>query len=314
MGKDFTANNAVVRSMLVGLGIGDALGAAFEMIPYDILSTLENRETLDDYRVGIEGSLLKGHPPGTPTDDTAMVISVGRTLTKNGINSDRDDFVQGFQKDLVTANDEVETWFRKGGPGASTMRALNCCAEDSRHRRDNVTQTPGYFESGGNGTIMRVAPVATLADAKEVAQIARAQAEATHGHPSSTAAAVEVALRLHHLLNKLPLPEKPIMNDELLIKAWNTHVGRGERPLLDVPMSAWETAAGAWGICVEMDWDPAKVLKFAATSGGDTDTVAAVAGAFVGARIGDVRAFPGALLRGLLSRDVLMDLADGLTK
>lgn len=312
--RKFIGNNLGVRAMLVGMGIGDALGAAFEMVPYRTLSTLGDVDILEDYREGVVGSLLEGHQPGAPTDDTAMTISVGRTLIASDGAARRDDFVRGFQRDLVTGNDDVTKWFAKGGPGAATMRALQTCAEGQYMRGADVTDTPGYSQAGGNGTIMRVAPVAALANPAEVVRVAREQAEATHGHPSAVAAAEEVAIRLHRLLRGLPLPGEPITNDFMLMKAWRERVGKGEKPLRDIPKSAWETAAGAWGICVHLNWDPSRILGFAATSGGDTDTMAAVAGAFVGARVGDMRALPGALLHGLISREVLVDLADRLTK
>jgi ADP-ribosylglycohydrolase len=72
-------------------------------------------------------------------------------------------------------------------------------------------------------------------------------------------------------------------------------------------MSAWETVAAAHAIAMCFAGDPVTAIGVAAASGGDTDTVATITGAIVGARSG-LAAFPKSWLEGLTARPIVEDV------
>jgi len=79
---------------------------------------------------------------------------------------------------------------------------------------------------------------------------------------------------------------------------------RGERlpiKLCDIGMSGWETVAGAHAIAYVFADDPERAIAAAAASGGDTDTIAGIVGAIVGAHCG-YHAIPARWVNGLGNR------------
>jgi len=69
-----------VAGMMYGAAIGDALGSAFEFVSSDKIEKACGEPFVRDYRSANEGSLLYPRAPGQPTDDTAMALSVAKTL------------------------------------------------------------------------------------------------------------------------------------------------------------------------------------------------------------------------------------------
>jgi ADP-ribosylglycohydrolase len=191
--------------------------------------------------------------------------------------------------------------FWTGGPGGATTRALR------RLMGGADPATCGHPEDGGNGTAMRGHPVGVLRERDDVLRVAAVQSKVTHGHPGATAAAQAIAALVWDALNDRPLDERipEGIDDRDLTEAWRaTHrdAPHGERlpaHLRSVPMNGWYTVAAAHAIVLRYASDPLDAIAAAAGSGGDTDTVACVAGGIVGARMG-LRALPEAWTSGLV--------------
>ncbi|MBD5655395.1 MAG: ADP-ribosylglycohydrolase family protein [Candidatus Eremiobacteraeota bacterium] len=123
------------------------------------------------------------------------------------------------------------------------------------------------------------------------------QAKITHGHPAAVAAAQAVAVLVHDAIAGRPISlDMPAGIDEPTFSAaWHgahRNLIAGERlpaHLRNAAMSGWVTVATAHAIAVLYKDDPERAIGMAAASGGDTDTVACIVGALVGARHG--RAF-----------------------
>lgn len=82
--------------------------------------------------------------------------------------------------------------------------------------------------------------------------------------------------------------------------------------LRDVDMSGWETVAAAHPITLGYQ-DPAEAIGRAAASGADTDTIASIVGAIVGARYGFDR-LPKALVSGLVVDGKFADCVGALVR
>ena len=145
--------------------------------------------------------------------------------------------------------------------------------------------------TAGNGSLMRTGPVALahLGDAGAIVEAARAVSALTHYDPIAGDACVLWCLAIDHA----------VLTGELDVRVGLPHVDAATGPpLLDEAEAAraertsphsngWVVAAlqGAWSAVTAATASPT-ALGRAVSGGGDTDTVAAIAGALLGARYG----------------------------
>jgi ADP-ribosylglycohydrolase len=292
-----------IAGSLYGAAIGDALGSAFEFVNSDAVEAALGGSIVREYRSAMPGSLLHPRKPGHPTDDTAMALSVAMAIaSREPLTAWL--FASRFLEDLDRREGRFGAMFWGGGPGGATTRAL------SRLGRGADPISCGNREDGGNGAAMRVHPVGFLRDRSEVLEAAASQARVTHGHPAAIAAASAQAVIVYDALHDAPLSaDVPAgVTDETFVGAWlelhrDVQLKDARLPprLRNVAMSGWETVAAAHAITMCFPDDPVRALGAAAASGGDTDTVASIAGAIVGARFG-LQAFPVSWIDGLAAR------------
>lgn len=301
-----------IAGSLYGAAIGDALGSAFEFVDAASIEGALGEPFVRDYRPALAGSLLYPRAPGRPTDDTAMALCVAAAIA-SGEPLTAKVFAVHFSADLDRATGRFGAMFWGGGPGGATVRAL------ARLERGVDPATCGHIDDGGNGAAMRAHPVGVLADRNEVLRVAAMQARVTHGHPAAVAAAQAVAVLVHDALGGAkPSVEPPIgIGDETFLTTWRAMhrnlSGGGPLPahLRNIAMSGWATVAGAHAITMTFADDIEGAVAAAAGSGGDTDTVASIAGAIAGARAG-LGAFPVRWIEGLRARDFIDAALDGL--
>jgi ADP-ribosylglycohydrolase len=132
------------------------------------------------------------------------------------------------------------------------------------------------YGSWGNGAPMRVAAVGWLGrDEAEVLELAAAQAAISHDHPDAIAAAQAVALTI--LLARSGLP--PAALRQQLVENFGYDLAP-ERTLArkGFDISAAGTVVSAITAALEApDWE--RAVRLAVCLGGDTDTLACIAGA-----------------------------------
>jgi ADP-ribosylglycohydrolase len=305
-----------IAGSLFGSAIGDAMGAAFEFANSDMIARhLDGRFSVSDFMYPIPSSLLYGRGNAWPTDDTAMAFCVAATLLRFADPSAAD-FAADFLRFLVDPEGRYGRMFWEGAPGGATTRAL------ARLDWDFAPESFGEPDDGGNGAAMRAHPVGFLTRREDVLVLASRQACVTHGHPSAIAAAQAVAVLVHDAIaGGTPSLDPPVgIDDPLFIGAWHSshkHLkltnGRLPKHLRDANMSGWETVAAAHAITMCFPNDPAGAIGAAAASGGDTDTVAAIVGAIVGARYG-VNALPSHLRTGLRCAEEVEAFAQALSE
>lgn len=288
------------RGALLGVLVGDALGMPFEGVArQDIAGEIELRE----------GRL----PAGSYTDDTEMTIVLAESLLRCDV-VDEDDLGAAF----VAAHDQ------RRGYGSGTLRVLALIAEGL----SGPAAARRIFEgrgSMGNGAAMRVAPVAVrfyddavLCDAQ-----ARRSAAVTHGHPagidaaaaqaaavaaaidgSDPLAAAERAASTHELREALSAVSRTCATS---LTPESLALGQEGIPPTGPPSVAAAVVAGAWAASF------GDAVTLAVRAGGDTDTVAAMAGAIAGARFG-ADAIPSAWLDTVENGERGRDHLDGLAR
>jgi ADP-ribosylglycohydrolase len=303
-----------IAGCMYGAAIGDAIGAAFEFVPSDTIQRHLGSPYAREYTRAMPGSLLHPREAAMPTDDTAMALCVADVVL-GGDAPTPAAFAQAFLRDLDRTRGRYGRMFWTGGPGGATTRAL------TRLGRGTDPATCGHPDDGGNGAAMRAHPVGFLRDRDAVLAVAAVQARVTHGHPTAIAAAQAVAVIVHDALSGAEASTQAPrdIDDGTFLDAWRAaHAGDEPEPgralprhLRDAGMSGWETVAAAHAIAIRFAHAPFDAIAAAAASGGDTDTVASIVGAIVGARYG-MAIFPTSLIDGLSARtavDAVLALA-----
>jgi poly(ADP-ribose) glycohydrolase ARH3 len=274
---------------LLGLTIGDALGAHFEGMPQD--------DIVRQYRSVSE---LFNHPPEGVlwyTDDTQMTIGVAETLRRYRRIDERD-LCRRF-----AANYDPNRGY--GGGARAVISAI-------RRGHDYRSVANDYFPGGsfGNGAAMRVAPVGLLFrdDHDTLWEEARLSALPTHVHPLgiegaqiiafavAMASSVDelnresffenIAARCSSLEYSGPLRRAATLNDVRDLGLYGNGIEA---------TSSVVTAVASFGLTPDSFNE---TIGNAILLGGDTDTIAAMAGAISGAYLGR-EALPGHLLERL---------------
>jgi poly(ADP-ribose) glycohydrolase ARH3 len=274
------------KGCLLGLALGDALGARFEGQTADYIALRYP-----------DPDALVARPPVDRlhyTDDTQMAIGLAEALSEGGeIHEDR--LCRAF----------VANYDPYRGYGRGARAVLEAMGAGHDHRAVAASHFPGG--SFGNGAAMRVAPVGLLFhdDLDKVWEQARLSALPTHLHPLGIEGAQLLALGVALCLRGeardrasffgalLARSQAPEYRERLERAA---RLGSpGELASLGNGIAATESVATALaGFALEPQSYGTAVAR-AVLLGGDTDTIAAMTGALAGAHLG-TEALPGNLL------------------
>ncbi len=250
---------------LVGLAVGDALGTALEF------SRKPPKAVLHD----MVGGGPFGLRPGQWTDDTAMALALADSLT---VHPDLD------ARDLM---DRFVAWRRDG-----TYSCTGTCfdigittAEALRRFERSGDPFAGSTDpnKAGNGSIMRLAPVAIRhwSDRDTLVRVARDQSRTTHAAAEALEACETLALILADAIDGRSLPEI-VAGAAGRVKGF-----RAGQPRDEIRGTGYVVAslhAATWAVSRTTSFETAVLL--AANLGEDADTTAAVAGQIAGALYG----------------------------
>lgn len=268
--------------VLVGLAVGDALGTTLEF------SRRDSARRLDDM-VGGGPFCLK---PGEWTDDTAMALALADSLEACDRLDPRD-----LADRFVAWRDEGR--YSSNGAcfdiGITTTRALSRYLSDG-----NPLAGSTDAQSAGNGSLMRLAPVAIRYwnDPAQRQQAAALQSRTTHGAEEAVDACVGFADLLADAISGKPRETVlgPRSFDGAETVAAILAGGWGGKARHEVQSSGYvihTLEAAIW--CVGRTGNFRDAVLLAANLGDDADTVAAVTGQLAGALYG-ASSIPGAWL------------------
>lgn len=265
---------------LQGGAVGDALG-----VPYEYGSRRLDGEP------AMLGGGLGGYAPGQWSDDTEMASVIARVAatgadlrTEAALDAVADGFVGWYRGGPADVGSQTATVLSGQEPGPGSAARLRAAAT-AVHRRTG--------RSGGNGSLMRTGPVALahLGDPAAIVTAARAVSELTHHDPQAGDACVLWCLAIDHAIATgrvdVRVGLSHLSDDEG--RRWDALLDTAERsgPAAFAGINGWVVAAlqGAWAAVAGAADAEAGVLA-AVRGGGDTDTVAAIAGALLGAAYG----------------------------
>lgn len=264
--------------VLLGCAAGDALGAGYEFRSAAEIST-----------VGMVGGGAFDWAPGEWTDDTSMALCVAFAARDHG------DLTTAAALDAVAAR--FIEWFDSSPPdiGNQTRIVLRSRPASAAEMRQYAFSLPG--RTGGNGSLMRTAPVALahLNDADACIEAARLVSDLTHSDPQTAQACQLWSFAIRHAVLYGNFDGVGLFLDA------HPEIADFWRPLLaqaaagqpvDYPQNGWvvHALAVAWSAIQNADdSSPAHLpaaLELCVRAGGDTDTTAAIAGSLLGARWG----------------------------
>jgi ADP-ribosyl-[dinitrogen reductase] hydrolase len=264
---------------ILGLAVGDALGAPFEF---------RRRDQIPSPVPAFELPWM-GLPPGTWTDDTSLARNLWTSVIDHG---------GAFVPEDIRARHIA--WLATGPPDVGNQTALSLC-ETGPEPAQAVFERRGPEVSAGNGSVMYCAPLGVVRanDPTRLFDEAPALSRITHWDGRCQTACLAVTLAAAGLVGG-EAPEAAIVSavravidreggEELEFLVGEA--GRARR--IDGPDMGFTlfTAAIALQVAGEgLGFEDG--LRYVVGLGGDTDTNAAVAGALLGAAHG-VDAIPG---------------------
>jgi len=309
---------AKYRGTLVGIGIGDALGREVE--GWGAATIQDIYGTLRDYVVQPPGEIAE------ITDDTSLTVAAAQSIVENG-RLEPEDLARRFSS----------WWPVSRGIGGATHIAIKAFGRGMPWWRAGD-------RSAGNGAAMRIAPIGLLhpVDVDGLRRDAALAAVITHADQMAVASAIAQSWIVAYLLHVEPGhldvgdffaglsrvledvvdsghpdagdPVGPPVQLRTRLLAIADRLDDSTRDLLEFTGTSGfvlESLPGALACFLRSPLDPEEVIVSAVNAGGDTDTVAAMAGALAGAYLGE-SAFPTRWLEPLEYVDGLEALGDRL--
>ncbi len=250
--------------------------------------------------VGMIGGGPFGWAPGEWTDDTLMAVAIAEVAAT------------GTDLRNPAARDQVATrwsdWANLAADiGVQTRAVLRAAGRHPTAARLTAAATAHHHahgRSGGNGSLMRTAPIALayLHDPDGLAQAARSVSALTHHDRTAGEACQLWCTAIRHAVLYGTLEGLPLAVDDLPPERrayWREKLAEAEaNPPAHFTNNGWVVVAlqAAWSAIVRTpipDPDPAAgvfpaqhlqhAVEAAVRGGNDTDTVAAIAGGLLGA-------------------------------
>lgn len=266
--------------MVLGAAIGDALGAGYEF-------NRQDRKMVPE----MIGGGLGPFAPGEWTDDTSMTWVVTEVASDHkDLNSEKalDAVARGFR-----------AWYDTNPPdiGCTTSSAIRGAGASPNRQKMLTSSLKVLGES--NGSLMRTSPVvlAHLENAGDLVDAAMAVSELTHASSVATQACALWSLILRNavLTGKLdyetPIWNLPAMSQEFWTQRVFDATEKSPYAFVDNGKAVVALQAALSSVATTPNHDFVGSLRTAIRIGHDTDTVASIAGALVGALHG-VEAIP----------------------
>ncbi|MDG6257064.1 MAG: ADP-ribosylglycohydrolase family protein [Methanomicrobiaceae archaeon] len=273
--------------MIIGLAIGDALGAPLEGLP------VPPRPVRSFTGGGIHG-IRAGHF----TDDTLQALAIAESLVLcAGFSAD--DILRRFVGDF-----ERSPHFY--GPTSSAVFTLIRKGASPREAAQQVYDALGGGRS--NGSVMRGAPIGVYYPPRTVREVSIACARLTHLHP----VAAECSAFVNRMVSGLCRGEERSRAHASALRACKgDEVGEvladPHRFSLSPSLDALEATHCAVSVFLASSSFEDAVVG-AVNLGGDADTIGAICGALAGAEYG-IGGIPSRWLTGLHRADALLDLS-----
>ncbi len=309
-----------IRGTIVGGAIGDAFGMPCEGMPKEEIAKRYGQVT--SYQDSEYAKYTKGLKKGQYTDDTQLTLATLESLIeKNGV--DIEDIGKKF----------VELYRTKSlrGAGRTTQAALKKILCGASALESGIEK--GY----GCGAAMRISPIGLIKDGKNKELLVADVARITHKNSLAVASSMAVAFSIGCLLGGTNHVDTLEQKKEFLdfVAQWSNYEPPSNEldfsekikemaQFIEEDFSQLADRIGVSGLATESvvlaifsflkePRDFQKLLVQSTNCGGDTDSIAAIAGNLFGAYNG-YTAIPVSLRIYLENSDKIVKLADGFAE
>ncbi len=291
------------QGALTGLAIGDALGMPTQSMSAEQI-TQAYGGAIHDFVDAVDWQpIAPGRTAGKVTDDTDQAFLLARRLIADGTDID----ILAYAQDLLQWEEAMKAQGSADLLGPSTKAALEAL---------NRGVPPEYTGRTGttNGGAMRVAPVGiAVTPGEQLAATVRRSCIVTHNTVQGIDAAMVVASAVSYGINGASLVDAlhwavkftesceqtgcwsakaSVLTRTRMAVEWvenrGSHISDDDfcqwlRNVVGTSVEANESVPAAFAIARRHAAEPFDALCMAASVGGDTDTIAAMAGAIIGA-------------------------------
>jgi len=230
---------------MLGAIIGDIIGSVYEF----------NNKKQKDFHLFT--------PMSRFTDDTVMTLAVAEWLTEDKEHS---------EEGLVLRMQDLGRRYPYVGYGGGFRRWL-------------YNQQPKPYNSYGNGSAMRVSPIAFYAQSlEETLRLATISAKVTHNHPEGIKGAKAIASATYLARTGATKTEIKAYVEENFKYNLNLQLDHIRSIVCDAMSCQKTVPAAIWAFLEGEDFED--VIRIAVSLGGDSDTIAAMAGSIAQAFYG----------------------------
>ena len=230
---------------MLGAIIGDIIGSVYEF----------NNKKQKDFHLFT--------PMSRFTDDTVMTLAVAEWLTEDKEHS---------EEGLVLRMQDLGRRYPYVGYGGGFRRWL-------------YNQQPKPYNSYGNGSAMRVSPIAFYAQSlEETLRLATISAKVTHNHPEGIKGAKAIASATYLARTGASKTEIKAYVEENFKYNLNLQLDHIRSIVCDAMSCQKTVPAAIWAFLEGEDFED--VIRIAVSLGGDSDTIAAMAGSIAQAFYG----------------------------
>lgn len=302
-----------ILGAVLGAAVGDALGHPTEFLSHEQIRTRFGPDGVTGFELWWERDGRRFAPY---TDDTQMAEIVLRALVSHARDA----------ADMEPVMEEIANGFARwsvepqGGhraPGTACMRGAG------RLRAGVPWREAGGADDGGCGSVMRAYPFGLLFydDIERAEHWAVEHSRMTHQHPIALAACAAMAVGIvHEIHGTAPAAVLSAMVDAsgrydagtatMAEKAVDDASAGADPVEVLERLQGWaahEAIAAAMFVVARHEHDPRGALLEGANADGDSDSIATLAGALLGARLG-LEAIPPDWVRDVERTDELRSL------
>jgi len=277
---------------LLGLGVGDALGAAVEFISLEEIKKKYGASGIEDF------DSWGGFEAGSYTDDTQMTLATTRGLIKSAKKQKK----KGRWKPEFMVYKEYLKWLETQDDPSQVRAPGKTCLSALNSGKMGTMEKP-FNNSKGCGGVMRVAPVGLAYEGANAFYIGAKTAAVTHGHASGYLSAGFLAELISYMKEDRDLRE-PIKKARQTLFLYEGHKETLEKmdEALELAQSresveksvekigkgfTGEEALAVSVFCsLKFESDFTSGIKAAVNHSGDSDSTGAITGAILGAKLG----------------------------
>ncbi|NPV56139.1 MAG: ADP-ribosylglycohydrolase family protein [Anaerolineae bacterium] len=287
-----------IHGCLAGLALGDSLGC-----PTEFLTPEQIRDEFGWVDHFVQAPAWHPHvllPAGHITDDTGQTLAVAQALDEKG----KTDSAAVARTLRLWADENSSILSLITGPSTRAALDLLQAGTSSENSGQNGLTNGASYRAVIPGMVNHKHPQDLLQQVVEVCRVTHDTTVAISG-AAAVAFAVSAAFQLHASLDGVisAACQGAIQGRQHGKWRWGTPLEKRIQLALDLVQSAGdpkqaltrlydyvgvdmlvaESIASAFGIVKLADGDPMKAVQYGANIGGDTDTIAAIAGAVCGA-------------------------------